>query len=455
VTIVAIFEKVYENNESLFTIILTGGDCLRKYTNNVWVQMILIAVVTAVAGEFKITPFSGDLFRIGLGSSAFLLMLLLGRHLSYVYTGVITGFTVLAFRTAIDGFVSYETFSLLASMKTHLSAALYYIIFAIGMKQAHIYLPKLHPLLLACMISAIDFISNELELLARSLLFHLPYLYSEQWLLIGATSVVRSLFVVGLFSSLMISQMRVVHNEQKKRMDQMLQFGSGLYGEVFYLKKSMDAIEQITAKSHDLYGKLNNAGEKTLSRSMLDITQQIHEVKKDSQRILSGLLKLFDPESASDMTLAEIIAFVIQSNDDYSKMLKKEVQYETWIGADYATAHYIPLLTVLNNLVANAVEAIDTKGTIRIRVFEQEDDTMLVVSDTGKGIADQNKDIIFEPGFTTKFNHEGYAATGIGLSHVRDIVRSSGGKLRLNVSKPFEETTFVVAFSTHTLKIGV
>ena len=428
---------------------------MRKYTSIVGMQMILAAAATAVAGEFKITPFSGEVFRIGLGSSAFLLFLLLMRQLPYVYTGLVTGFTVLVFRTVIDGFVSYETFSLFASLQTHLSAALYYIIFAMGMKRVQGRLPELHPLLLTGIISLIDFISNEIELLTRSILFDLPYLYKGQWMLIGATSVVRSIFAVGMYSSIIISQMRVVHNEQQKRMEQMLNVGSGLYGEVFYLKKSMDTIEQITGKSHSLYCKLSDAGEKEVSRSILEITQQIHEVKKDSQRILSGLLKLFDRETTSDMTIEEIIVFVINTNAGYSKMLKKEVHFEKWIGTDYATAHYIPLLTVLNNLVSNAVEAIDTKGTVRIKAYEQEGETVFVVSDTGTGIAEQNKEVIFEPGFTTKFNDEGCAATGIGLSHVRDIVLSSGGKLRLHTSGQSEETTFVVAFSTNTLKLGV
>lgn len=418
-------------------------------------QMLLVAVVTAIAGEFKITPFNGEVFRIGLGSSAFLLSLLLMRQLPCVYTGVVTGITVLVFRSAIDGFVSYDTFTLYVSLKTHLSAALYYIVFAIGMKRIQGILSEGHPLLLACLISLIDFVSNEIELLTRSMLFDLAYLYKGQLMLILATSVVRSIFVVGMYSSMIISQMRVVHNEQQKRLEQMLNVGSGLYGEVFYLKKSMDTMEQITALSYELYGKLSVAGEKDICRSMLNITQQIHEVKKDSQRILSGLLKLFNRETASDMTIAEIVIFVIQSNSGYSKMLKKEVSYEKRIDTNYATAHYIPLLTVLNNLVSNAVEAIESKGTVRIRVYEKEDETILVVSDTGTGIAEQNKEVIFEPGFTTKFNDEGCAATGIGLSHVRDIVHSSGGKLRLQTSSPSEETTFVVALSTHTLKLGV
>lgn len=428
---------------------------MRRYTSHVGMQMLLVAVITAIAGEFKITPFSGEMFRIGLGSSAFLLFLLLMRQLPYLYTGIVTGITVLIFRTILDLLHAFDTSSLFTSIQTHLSAAFYYMIFAIGMKQIQVHLPKFHPLLLACLISPIDFLSNELELLARSILFHTSYLYKDQWLLIGATSVVRSIFGVGLYSSIIISQMRVVHREQHKRMEQMLNIGSGLYGEVFYLKKSMDAIEHITAKSHDLYGKLSRAGDKEASRTMLEITQQIHEVKKDSQRILSGLLKLFDREQAADMTISEIVMFVIQSNCGYSQMLKKKIHYEKTIEVDYSTSYYIPLLTVLNNLVSNAVEAIATEGTVRIKVYAQGDDTVLAVADTGEGIAEPDKDIIFEPGFTTKFNHEGCAATGIGLSHVRDIVHSSGGKLQLHATGRHVETTFIVAFSTRTLKLGV
>ena len=76
----------------------------------------------------------------------------------------------------------------------------------------------------------------------------------------------------------------------------------------------------------------------------------------------------------------------------------------------------------MNNLIANVVEAIEHEGTIRIRVYEQEDDVHLVVMDTGKGVPEAKRDVIFEPGYTTKFNEVGIAATGIGLSHVRDIV---------------------------------
>jgi two-component system sensor histidine kinase YcbA len=430
-----------------------GGERLGRLKNE-GLQMILIAIVTAIAGEFKITPFSGEVFRIGLGSSAFLLCLLLLRHLPYIYTGMITGITVLLFRTLVDGITTHGAVSLTWSMQTHLPASLYYMAFAIAMSLIKHKWEHFHPLVLGLFLSVIDLMSNEIELLARSFIFHTPYKFSEQLVFITVTAVVRSYFVAGIYSSVTINQMRVLHSEQQKRMEQMLNTNSGLYGEVFYLQKSMDAIEQITAKSHNLYEKVNGTGLKSYSRTILEITQQIHEVKKDSQRILAGLLKLFDRDFASEMRLAEVVEFAIKSNLGYSGMLGKKIKFKSDIQTDYYSDQYIPLLTVLNNLLSNAVEAIEDQGSIYVSAYELGAETILIVSDTGSGIAEQDKSMIFAPGFTTKFNQEGFAATGIGLSHVRDIVQSLSGDIHLRSGEPSSQTTFVITLLTDTLKKG-
>ncbi|WP_060645943.1 MULTISPECIES: sensor histidine kinase [unclassified Paenibacillus] len=432
---------------------LVGGERLGRLKNE-GLQMILVAIVTAIAGEFKITPFSGEMFRIGLGSSAFLLSLLLMKHLPYVYTGIITGITVLLFRTLEDGILLHGAMSFSASAQTHLSAAFYYMAFAIAMSFIKRNWDQFHPFVLGLFLSVIDLMSNEIELLARSLIFHSVNMFTEQLLYITVTAVVRSYFVVGIYNSVTINQMRVVHNEQQKRMEQMLNTNSGLYGEVFYLRKSMDTIEQITAKSHNLYEKINGAGLKSYSRTILEITQQIHEVKKDSQRILAGLLKLFDRDFASDMRLAEVVEFAIKSNLGYSAMLGKKIQFKSDIQTDYCSDQYLPLLTVINNLVSNAVEAIEDQGSILVSASEQGAETVIIVADTGVGISEQDKDMIFAPGFTTKFNLEGFAATGIGLSHVRDIVHSLGGDIHLRSDEPGFQTTFVITILTDTLKKG-
>jgi len=78
------------------------------------------------------------------------------------------------------------------------------------------------------------------------------------------------------------------------------------------------------------------------------------------------------------------------------------------------------------------------------------------VSDSGKGIPAKNRETIFQPGFTTKFGEGGSAATGIGLSHVNDIISSLGGTIKLysdDRNAPWT-TIFRVKLPTDVLKKG-
>ncbi len=64
---------------------------MQNLVKNERLQMIIIAIATAIGAQFKINPFSNDYFRIGLGVSIFLFFLLLMPHLPYVKTGILTG----------------------------------------------------------------------------------------------------------------------------------------------------------------------------------------------------------------------------------------------------------------------------------------------------------------------------------------------------------------------------
>ncbi|MBF0202766.1 MAG: PAS domain S-box protein [Desulfamplus sp.] len=113
------------------------------------------------------------------------------------------------------------------------------------------------------------------------------------------------------------------------------------------------------------------------------------------------------------------------------------------INADPTQIHQIVM-----NLTTNAYHAMEkTGGTMTISLKEvdlnlefNEQDALgqdiqkgiyacLTVSDNGTGIAEDIKDKIFNPFFTTKKKGKG---TGLGLSSVYGIVKSSGGAIRLN-----------------------
>ena len=84
---------------------------------------------------------------------------------------------------------------------------------------------------------------------------------------------------------------------------------------------------------------------------------------------------------------------------------------------------------VVMNLVVNARDAMPGGGTITISTADAGADVTLVVADTGKGIDAAIRPHIFEPFFTTKDSARG---TGLGLSTVRAIVESNGGRIAVD-----------------------
>ncbi len=81
------------------------------------------------------------------------------------------------------------------------------------------------------------------------------------------------------------------------------------------------------------------------------------------------------------------------------------------------------------NLVTNAVQAMDGKGTLTITTKARDGWVDIEVCDTGCGIAPENLEKIMDPFFTTKPVGQG---TGLGLSIVRRIVDEHGGKITVD-----------------------
>lgn len=394
----------------------------KNVNRNNGVIMLLIALLTAITSEFKVVPFDGEAFRFGLGSVTFLLLILIWDPLSLIWTGVVTGTTVVCFRIFEDSVLNDVV--LVTSLKNHLPSFLFYFLFALGLHIVKIERYKTSPLILGSFAFLFELIGNGAEQWMRYGLLHQTYLNLRDWALISGVAVVRSFFVVGLYSPITVS-------EQKKRMQEMLKVGSELYAESLYLQKSMNHIEQITASSHDLYRKLKKEELHELSVQALHIAQEIHEVKKDSQRILAGLTKITIHKGEDDLCLSDVLNLVVISNEKYSELLKKNIIFHLNLTVDFETDQQIPLLALLNNLTANAVESITGKGEINFEIFEESAYIGFVIKDSGKGIPKEDMSIIFEPGYTTKFNDQGVAATGIGLSHVKEIIHKLEGQIQV------------------------
>jgi len=93
---------------------------------------------------------------------------------------------------------------------------------------------------------------------------------------------------------------------------------------------------------------------------------------------------------------------------------------------------------VIENLLKNALDAMEGKGKINVNIHEDEAKIYIDVSDTGKGIARKNIAQVFKPGFTTK--KRGW---GLGLSLSKRIIEQyHKGEIFVKNSEAGKGTTF-------------
>jgi signal transduction histidine kinase len=99
---------------------------------------------------------------------------------------------------------------------------------------------------------------------------------------------------------------------------------------------------------------------------------------------------------------------------------------------------------VIENLLKNALDAINGKGTVKVRIKNLPAKVVVDISDTGRGISKQNLNKVFKPGFTTK--KRGW---GLGLSLAKRIIEQyHNGQLFIKSSEINKGTTFRIVLNT-------
>lgn len=104
--------------------------------------------------------------------------------------------------------------------------------------------------------------------------------------------------------------------------------------------------------------------------------------------------------------------------------------------------------TILDNLITNAIRYTPEKGTVEVCCCRHDRKISMTITDTGLGIAPDQKERIFERFFRVdKARSSDLGGTGLGLSIVKHLVQSMGGTVNVE-SKIGHGSKFVVTLPT-------
>jgi len=119
--------------------------------------------------------------------------------------------------------------------------------------------------------------------------------------------------------------------------------------------------------------------------------------------------------------IEESVEEMVLTIDSSSIELKKELpedEISSWIDI-------VRFKSIVKNLISNSIQAIETKGKIRISVTTNVGDVVQIkVSDNGQGIPESDLKKVFDPFFTTKTT-----GTGLGMCIVKKIIDMHGGNI--------------------------
>jgi sensor histidine kinase regulating citrate/malate metabolism len=194
-------------------------------------------------------------------------------------------------------------------------------------------------------------------------------------------------------------------------------------------------------------------GELDLVRGLTEsLRSQTHEASNRLHTVVS-LIEMGRPEEAvtfatEELHLAQALTDrVVGAVDEpvVAALLLGKTSEAAERGVELALTGELPaesavpprdLVTVIGNLVDNALDAVSGEPERRIAVHLDGTDTELRISvgDSGPGLSDEDAQHVLERGWTTKATSAGPGGRGVGLALVAQVTRRHGGVVTIGSS---------------------
>lgn len=288
-----------------------------------------------------------------------------------------------------------------------------------------------------------------------------PVLLYDYYMTTGIIWSLGGLYAVGYYAmviltaaSLIYSFRRVEQNEARLEVDLDRKARELVDSEI----EQRGAVERIT-KEHtveliDGARQMSTVIRDNVKKPLKTMRQALYHLREDPEgaelalKTMDENLNLIEgaiDELSTSTSFGQLKRTLIDIGDLVSMVIKETripegVSVETDLGHGFNALNVDAsrLRRAIGNIVNNAIEAMPNGGTLHVKVANEKNALTVSISDTGVGIPEQARTLVFKPFYTTKPR-----GLGLGLFYSKDIIEAHGGKIRYN-STPGKGTTFTI-----------
>lgn len=301
-----------------------------------------------------------------------------------------------------------------------------------------------------------DFLGNCCEQTFRVAVGLAEYTWSS-FLAFVAIALIRSFLVVLVCMASDAYRSLLERTEHEENYKRLVLMASTFNSEVYFMQKNMNEIEDIMKNAYDLYRDLRSGDyPNELQATSLSIAKDIHEVKKGYKRVIKGLQDNFLSDFAdSRIKLSDLIKILSVDIERTREMLGINLGFSGSCETDHLIQKHFAFMSIVRNLISNSIDAImsmpgNPRGEIYMRCRDMTKDgkdyCAVEVKDNGPGIPENLMDILFVPGFSTKYNEStGDINRGLGLTLAKDLMEEKF-EGSIEVSSDKRGTTFTLWF---------